>query len=295
MKDYYKILGVDKKASEDEIKKAYRKLARKYHPDQNPNDKGAEARFKEISEAYETVGDESKRQEYDMMRLNPFAGGNFGGAPFGRQPGHPQQPNQGPGFSGFDDILNFMARGSRQQAPARGSDVETDVQITLEEAILGTSVMLHVSPPGSPPKKLKVSIPPGVSTGSKVRMVQEGDPGSPPGDLFVKVTVRPHALFTREGDDLHLELPVSVFDAVFGTEINVPTLEGEIRLKIPAGTQGGQVFRLKNKGVPALRGGTRGVLLIKVSLQLPEQISEADRELWRQLAARAASSGREAG
>jgi DnaJ-class molecular chaperone len=299
VKDYYKVLGVDKKASEDDIKKAYRKLARKYHPDQNPNDKGAEARFKEISEAYEIVGDETKRQEYDMMRLNPFMGGNFPGAGggFRGQPGHQPRPDQG--FSGLDEILGSMFRnaggfGGRAQAPARGADVEAPVNITLEEAVNGTSVTLTVSPPGAEPKKLKVNIPPGVGTGSKVRVAREGDPGNPPGDLFVVINVRPHALFTRDGDDLHLEAPLSVFDAVLGAELTVPTLEGDIRLKIPPGTQGGQVFRLKNKGMPALKGGARGALLIKVSLQIPEHVSDADREVWRQLASRASLGPREA-
>jgi DnaJ-class molecular chaperone len=299
VKDYYKILGVDKKANEDEIKKAYRKLARKYHPDQNPNDAAAEARFKEVSEAYEVLGDETKRQEYDMMRLNPFMGGNFpgaGGGPFGRQAGH--QPQQGgPGFSGLDDLIyNFMsgARQRQQQAPQRGADVEQPIYISLEEAVAGTSVTLSVTHPNAPTKKLKVNIPAGVHTGSKVRVAGEGDPGNPPGDLYAIVQVRPHPLYAIEGEDLQMELPLSVFDAVLGAEVTVPTLEGDIRLKIPAGTQGGRIFRLKNKGMPALKGGTRGSLLIKVNVQIPEHISDADREVWRGLAQRAALGPREA-
>jgi DnaJ-class molecular chaperone len=232
-----------------------------------------------------------------MMRLNPFMGGSFpgGNSPFGRQAGHPSQQG-GPGFSGLDDLIyNFMSGArTRQQAPQRGADVETPAEISLEEAVHGTSITLNVTPPGLPTKKLKVNIPAGVHTGSRVRVAGEGDPGNPPGDLFVNVHVRPHPLYTREGDDLHLELPLSVFDAVLGAEVTVPTLEGDIRLKIPAGTQGGRVFRLKNKGVPALKGGARGSLLIKVSLQLPEHISDADREVWRSLAQRAALGPREA-
>lgn len=298
MKDYYKILGVDKKADDEEIKKAFRKLARSYHPDANPGDASSEARFKEINEAYETLSDEQKRQQYDMMRLNPFMGGNFpggAGGGFQRPAGHAQPGGAQSfgGFGGFDDIISSIFRGAggrgggpSQQASAKGADVEVESEITLEQAEAGTSVTLNVTPPGQPTKKLKVNIPPGVSTGSKVRVAGEGDPGSPPGDLFVRVTVRPHSQFTREGDDLHLDLPVSVFDAVLGTEMTVPTLEGHIKLKIPAGTQGGTVFRLKNKGMPALKGGTRGALLIKVNLQIPAAIPEADRDLWRQLAAR---------
>lgn len=301
MKDYYKILGVDKKAEEEEIKKAFRKLARKYHPDANPNDKNAEARFKELSEAYEVLGDEAKRQEYDMLRLNPWAGGGFPGGGFQRPAGHaPGAPGTGGfgGFSGFDDIISSLFRnqgaGPRQAAPTRGPDVDVEAEISLEEAVSGTTVMLNVTPPGAATKKLRVNIPPGVSTGSKVRVAGEGDPGNPPGDLFVHVTVRPHARFTREGDDLHLDLPVSVFDAVLGSEVMVPTLDGHVKLKIPAGTQGGQVFRLKNKGVPGLKGGPRGALLVRVNLQIPESIPEGDRDLWRQLAAREAFSPREA-
>jgi DnaJ-class molecular chaperone len=293
VKDYYKVLGVDKKASEDEIKKSYRKLARKFHPDANANDKTLETRFKEVSEAYEILGDETKRQEYDMMRLNPFAGGGMG-----RQPGHGPVPQPGFGGIGFDDILSTLFRNAggptQRTAAVRGQDVEVDAEITLEEAVTGTNVTLNVTPPGGNTKKLRVAIPPGVATGSKVRVSGEGDPGYPSGDLFVKVRVRQHQTFTREGDDLHLELPVSVFDAVLGSEITIPTLEGSVKLKIPAGTQGGRVFRLKNKGVPALRGGLRGALLVKVSLQIPERVPEADLELWRQLAGREAFSPREA-
>lgn len=290
MKDYYQVLGVPKKAEDEEIKKAFRKLARKYHPDANPNNPSAEARFKEVSEAYEVLGDAQKRQEYDIMRLNPFAGGGFqrppgaGTGPFAGQPG------PGQGFGGLDDIIsNLFSARTREARAAKGNNLEVGAEITLEEAVQGTEIVLNVTPPNGDARRLRVPVPPGVGTGTKVRVAGEGEPGvagGPNGDLYVKVTVKPHARFTREGDDLLVDVPVSVFDAVLGGEVGVSTIEGEVRLKIPAGTQGGKVFRLKNKGVPHLKGGGRGSLLARMSLQIPEAIGEAEQDLWQQLARR---------
>jgi curved DNA-binding protein len=293
--DLYKVLGVDRKASADEFKKAFRKLARQYHPDANPDNKAAEERFKEISEAYETLGDADKRAQYDAMRANPFAG--QGG--FGRQAGHGPGAGfggaggfSGAGFGGFDDILSTLFRqagaqqGGGRQAP-KGQDVEVEAEVTLEEAVHGTTLTIGVNQPDGSTKRLRVNIPPGVATGSKVRAAGEGEfGGGGRGDMLVKVTVRPHARFTREGDDLTLEQPVSVFDAVLGGEITVHTLDGDIKLKIPAGTQGGKTFRLKEKGVPHLKGGGRGALLVKVMIQIPAAVSDRDESLWRQLAGR---------
>jgi DnaJ-class molecular chaperone len=296
MKDYYKILGVSSKASDDEIKKAFRKLAREHHPDANPNNKASEAKFKEFSEAYETLGDSEKRKQYDAMRANPFAGAGGPGG-FGRQAGH------GPGgfsggsanFSGLDDILGTLFRhagGSQGGRGPKGQDVEVEAEVSLEDVVKGTTVTLAVSQPDGSAKRLKVSIPAGVATGAKVRVSGEGEPGvGGRGDLLVKVKVKPHARFTREGDDLHVDLPVSVFDAVLGAEVTAPTMDGEIKLKIPAGSQGGKVFRLKERGVPHLKGGGRGALLIKLQLQIPTAIPEADLPLWRQLAQREAPVG----
>jgi DnaJ-class molecular chaperone len=303
VKDFYQILGVSKNASEDEIKKTFRKLARKYHPDANPNDKNAEARFKEISEAYEVLGDPEKRKQYDMMRANPFAGAQGG---FGGQAGHGNHTsgggygNYGPaggaqGFGGLDDILQTLFRNAGQARPSRGENVEVEAEVSLEEAVNGTTLTLNLTRPHGGGKKLRVPIPAGVSTGTKVRVAGEGDPGvggGSAGDLFVKVTVRPHPRFTREGDDLLLDQPISVFDAVLGGEVTVHTLDGDVKLKIPPGTQGGKTFRLKGKGVPHLKGGDRGALLVKLQLQIPEQIPEADLELWRRLASKEASASR---
>ncbi|MFN3429778.1 MAG: DnaJ C-terminal domain-containing protein [Candidatus Sericytochromatia bacterium] len=293
MKDYYKILGVSAKASDDEIKKAFRKLARECHPDANPNNKSAEAKFKEISEAYEIIGDSDKRKQYDAMRANPFAGaaGGMGGPGFGRQAGHGGQAGN---FSGLDDILSTLfkhAGGSQTGRGPKGQDVEVETEVSLEDVVKGSTLTVSVSQPDGSSKRLKVSIPAGIHHGGKVRVGGEGEPGvGGRGDLLVKVKVQPHPRYTREGDDLHMEVPVSVFDAVLGGEITVSTIEGgEVKLKIPAGTQGGKSFRLKDKGVPHLKGGGRGALLVKLQLQIPANVSEADLALWRRLAGREAT------
>jgi DnaJ-class molecular chaperone len=298
VKDYYQVLGVDKGASDDDIKKAYRKLARKWHPDANGGDPAAEARFKELNEANEILSDPARRREYDTMRL-------FGGAVPGGGWGVNRQAGHGPGpagfggaanFGGLDDILQAVFRGAGAAAgaaanarPQRGRDVEVTAEVSLEDAIRGTSVTLSVTPPGKETRRLKVAIPPGVDTGSKIRVGGEGDPGvsgGRAGDLFVVVQVKPHPRFAREGDDLSLELPISIFDAVLGGEVPVPTLDGDLMLKIPAGTQAGQVFRFKGKGMPALKGGARGSLLVRLTLQAPPSPSEDELVLWRRLAGR---------
>lgn len=286
MKDYYKILGVGTKATDDDIKKAFRKLARQYHPDANPNNKAAEEKFKELSEAYEVVGDPEKRKQYDAMRANPFAG-QAGTGGFGRQAGH---AGAGGNFTGFDDILSTLFRhagGTQAGRGPKGQDVEVEAEVELDDVVKGTTLTVAVSQPDGSTKRLKVSIPAGIKDGSRVRVAGEGEPGTGGrGDLLVKVKVRPHPRFTRDGDDLILEQPVSVFDAVLGGEVTVTTLDGDIRLKIPAGTQGGKSFRLKEKGIPHLKGGGRGVLLVKLQLQIPASVPEADLALWRQLASR---------
>ena len=308
-KDYYRILGVDRDATEKEIKQAYRRLARKYHPDVNPGDKEAEERFKEINEAYEVLSDPEKRRKYDQLGASWQQWQRMGGNPrdfdwsqwFSREwPGgrvHVEYGDLGDLFGEgiFSDFFRaiFGDVGTRPRARwwearpryARGQDYEQPVEITLEEAFRGTKRVLERDG-----RRLEVTIPPGVKTGSRVRIAGQGGPGvggGRPGDLYLKVTVLPHPIFKRQGDDLHCEVPVDLYTAVLGGEVRVPTLEGDVMLKIPPGTQGGQTFRLRGKGMPNLRNPRqRGDLYVKVQVQVPQNLSQRERELFRELAKR---------
>jgi curved DNA-binding protein len=316
-KDYYKILGVEKSADEKEIKKAYRKLARQYHPDVNPDNKQAEARFKEANEAYEVLGDAEKRQKYDRLGANWNAYQGAGRDPSGFDwsqwttgaPGGPRvnvqygDINEMFGQGGFSDFFQSIFGGmggqfggtgtpygraaQYQPRPARGQDVDHPVEITLEEAFSGTQRVLSMDN-----RRIEVKIPAGVRTGSKVRVAGEGYPGAAgasAGDLFLVVQVRPHATFERKGDDLQTEAPVSLYTAVLGGEVTVPTLTGKGTLSIPAGTQPGQIFRLRGQGMPNLRDpAKRGNLLVKVQVRLPKQLSDQERQLFQELASLAA-------
>lgn len=287
LKDYYQILGVSKKATDDEIKKAFRSLARKYHPDANPNNKAAETRFKEVSEAYETLSDSTKRQQYDMQRDNPFAG--FGGRQQQGDGGFRGGfSNASTGFGGIDDILSSFFK-QNQNRSTKGNSIEVDAEISLEEAARGTMVTLNVMPPQGVSKRLSVKIPAGAQTGTKVRVSGEGEPGyngGARGDLFVNITVKPHARFTREGDDLYIDQTISIFEAVLGTELSVPTIDGDVKVRIPAKSQSGQILRLKNKGVPNIKTQERGSLLVKLQVQTPTVVSDDDLSLWKELARR---------
>jgi len=304
-KDYYKILGVERNASDKEIKRAYRQLARKYHPDVNPGDRTAEERFKEINEAYEVLSDPEKRRKYDELGANyqqwQRAGGRPGdfdwsqwmsGTPGGRI--HVEYGDLSDLFGGsgaFSDFFQtiFGGMGARgagfQQAyggAARGQDVEQPVQITLEEAFTGTKRLLR-----SGSRTLEVKIPAGVRTGSRIRMAGEGgvSRSGSRGDLYLVVEVLPDPRFKLEGDDLRTEVPVDLYTAVLGGEVAVPTLKGgQIMLKIPPETQGGQVFRLRGQGMPRLGNGTRGDLFVVTKIQVPQRLSEKEKELFRQLA-----------
>jgi len=308
-KDYYRILGVDRNATEKEIKQAYRRLARKYHPDVNPGDKEAEERFKEINEAYEVLSDPEKRRKYDQLGASWQQWQRMGGNPrdfdwsqwFSREwPGgrvHVEYGDLGDLFGEgiFSDFFRaiFGDVGTRPRARwwearpryARGQDYEQPVEISLEEAFRGTKRVLEKDG-----RRLEVTIPPGVRTGSRVRIAGQGGPGvggGRPGDLYLKVTVLPHPIFKRQGDDLHCEVPVDLYTAVLGGEVRVPTLEGDVMLKIPPGTQGGQTFRLRGKGMPNLRNPRqRGDLYVKVQVQVPQNLSQRERELFRELAKR---------
>lgn len=329
--DYYSVLGVARGASEKEVRQAYRRLARQYHPDVNPGNPGAEARFKEVNAAYEVLSDPDKRAKYDRygdqwqhadqieaMRRQQRAGG----APAGGPGGEPlfeftdlgdlgEALGQRGGFGGFGGVFDSLfarARGGRQ----RGRDVEQPVRVQLDEAYAGASRTIEVqegSQPcsvcrgagnvagavchacrgsglGGPVRRLEVTIPPGVDTGTRVRVTGKGEPGAgggPAGDLYLVVEVQAHPRFERRGDDLLVTVDVPVVDAALGGEVRVPTLKGRsLALKVPAGTQSGRSFRLSGQGMPR-RGGGYGDLLVRAQLRLPEPLTPEQRGLFARL------------
>ncbi len=291
-KDYYSILGVNRDASEREIKQAYRRLARKYHPDVNPGDKSAEAKFKEINAAYEVLSDKEKRQKYDQFGEQWQYAEQFAKA--GRQWTPFWDFSQGSGSttfhfgqgdldSVFDDLLKgFGARTARQRVrPRRGQDIEHPVEVTLEEAYHGTNRIVSLK--GS--ERLEVKIPPGVKDGSRVRVAGKGMPGygGARGDLYLVISVKPHPLFERRGDNLHVEVAVPLMVAVLGGEVQVPTPKGKLALKIPPETQNGHAFRLTGQGMPHLGNSSRGNLLARVKVVLPTNLSPQEKELFKQL------------
>ncbi len=312
-KDYYSLLGVNQDASEREIKQAYRKLARKYHPDVNPGDKSAEARFKQINEAYEVLSDKEKRQKYDQFG-DQFAQAGRQQTPFwdfgragGTQRFHFEEADLG---SLFDDLFRSGTR-SRRVRPRRGQDVDYPVEVTLEEAYHGTkrTITLRSERPCtgcqgtgriqnmpcsvcrgsgviSAVKRLEVKIPPGVKEGSRVRIVGKGKQsyaGEASGDLYLVVSVKTHRRFERRGDDLYEEVAVPLIIAVLGGEVQVPTLKGKLALKIPAETQNGRAFRLARQGMPHLGDSAYGDLLARVSVILPTKFSEEEKKLFERL------------
>lgn len=298
-KDYYKILGVDRNADEDEIKRTYRKLALKYHPDKNPGDKQAEERFKEINEAYEVLGDPTKRQKYDQLGASYKAwertGGRTGGFDWsqwtGGAPGgvHVEMGDLGDLFgAGFSDFFNSIFGGARTQTAGgfgqrqtRGRDIEQAVSISLMEAYHGTARIFEHNG-----RRFEVKIPAGARTGTKVRIAGKGQQGSAgPGDLYLKVQVESDYRFKRDGDHLHTEVEVDLYTAVLGGEGLVTTPKGPVILTIPEGSQPGQVFRLKDRGMPKLRSpNSFGDLYATLKVTVPEELSPQERELFEQLA-----------
>lgn len=340
-RDYYDVLGVDKNTSVDEVKKAYRKLARKYHPDVN-KEPDAEAKFKEVKEAYDTLGDPQKKAHYDQFgHTDPNQGFGGGGADFG----------------GFGDIFDmfFGGGGSRRNpnAPRQGADLQYTMTLEFKEAVFGKETDIEIpreetcetcfgsgAKPGTKPetcshcngsgqlnveqntpfgrvvnrrvcdhcegtgkfikdkcktcagkgkvrkrKKIHVKIPAGIDSGQQMRMSGQGEAGvngGPPGDLFVVFNVKPHEFFERDGDDLYCEMPITFVQATLGGEIEVPTLQGKIKLKVPAGTQTGTNFRLRGKGVPNVRGYGQGDQHIKVRVITPKNLTERQKELLRE-------------
>jgi len=313
-KDYYSILGVDRNASEKDIRRAYRRLARQFHPDVNPGDKRAEERFKEINEAYEVLSDPDKRAKYDRLgaswqqwqRMGRDPGQFdwsqwFTGAPGGTRvewSGDLGDLFGGAGADMFSDFFRaiFGGMGSTGytrtagdpfhragQRTMRGQDVEAPVEITLEEAFHGTTRVLERNG-----RRIRVKIPPGARSGSKVRVAGQGSPGyggGPPGELYLNITVKPHPVFRREGDNLRCDVEVDLYTAVLGGQVRVATLNGDVSLKIPAGTTSGQTFRLRGKGMPNPRHPRqRGDLLVTVQVQVPRKLSARERELFEELA-----------
>ncbi|MGD8385283.1 MAG: molecular chaperone DnaJ [Lysobacterales bacterium] len=339
-RDYYEVLGVGRDAEEKDIKKAYRRVAMKYHPDRNPDDPQAESKFKEASEAYEVLADSSKRAAYDQ----------FGHAGVDHQ-------GMGGGFSGanfsdiFGDVFGDIFGGGRARGGSqRGSDLRYTLDISLEDAVRGTTVEIRVptlstcetcdgsgARPGSSPttcgtcggagqvrmqqgffqvqqtcptcrgrgksitdpctdcrgqgrvettKTLSVKVPPGVDTGDRIRLSGEGEAGpegGPPGDLFVQMSVRQHPIFERDGKNLYCEVPITIVDAALGGDLDVPTLDGRVKLKIPAETQTGKLFRLRGKGVKPVRGGSVGDLLARVVVETPVKLNREQKALMEEL------------
>jgi DnaJ-class molecular chaperone len=313
-KDYYQTLGVGKTASEKEIKQAYRKLARKFHPDVNPGDKVAEGRFKEINEAYEVLGDPEKRKKYDELGANwryyeqaqqagqasPFEGAWGGGTGGGYRTINEEELRDL--FGGQDPFSDFFqaffggaerpepgrrTRASRSSRPRPGRDVEEEIELTLEEAMKGTTRRLQIKQ-GGHTRTVEVRIPVGVTEGSRVRVAGEGEQagGGRAGDLYLRVRLRPDARFERKGRDLHTQVSVPVTTAVLGGEAEVPTVaDRPLRLKIPPATQNGQVFRLKGHGMPAVgKPNDRGDLYAAVTVSLPRHLTEEQRRHYEALA-----------
>ncbi|MBN2168496.1 MAG: molecular chaperone DnaJ [Actinobacteria bacterium] len=367
-KDYYKLLGVNKDALKDEIKKSYRKLAQKYHPDRNPNNKEAEEKFKEVSEAYEILSDEEKRKQYDTGRLftggGAYGGGGYGGgSPFSGYEGFnfDQGGGRGYNFTGdLGDIFNIFSGGGaggftggqtgRGRRGQRGNDIEVTVNMSFDDALKGAEVPVTMtrnvtcstckgtgSAPGTlpetcptchgrgsiaedqglfglsrpcpncggrgtiiknpcpacrgagivkQPKKIKVRIPPGVKDGSRIKFKGKGEPGAgggPPGDLYVITKVANHEYLGRNNSNITLDLPITFSEAALGTSVEIPTTDGKVKLKIPAGTQSGSKFRLKGKGAPKLKGKGKGDMIVTVNIAVPKKLDKKQKELIQQL------------
>jgi curved DNA-binding protein len=288
-KDYYKILGVAKNASEKDIKAAYRKLARKHHPDVNPGNKEAEARFKEVNEAYEVLGDKEKRKRYDQLGANWDAFGRGAGRGQGWPGGVRVEYEDLGGAGGFSDFFRTFFGGGfpgfdrGEEAFSPAADAEAEVELTLAEVFRGTTREVTV---GGSRRRVEVKIPPGVREGSRVRVAGEGGKGSGGrrGDLYLRVRIAPDPTFERKGDDLQTSLHVPLTSAVLGGEAQVRTLDGPVGIKIPAGTPAGQVFRLRGRGLPKLGArGERGDLLATLTVDLPRTLTPRQKELFEEL------------
>ncbi len=299
-RDYYKILGVPRNASDKEIKRAYRDLARRYHPDLNPGDKRAENRFKEINEAYEVLSDTKKRTRYDRKGHNRQRGNSDVGFDWGRWASSTGNTSQGQNWRSqertgnfFSDLLNTIfgdggrprnESRQRRKKSIRGGDVEVPVQITLEESYHGTTRKISNGERGH---QFTAHIPRGSQDGTKVRFAGQGKhgfAGGAHGDLYVVVSIEPHPIFEYEGDDLYMDLKLDLYTAVLGGETRIATLGGDVILRIPPGTQSGHRIRLNDKGLPRLRNPDQyGDLYVRPLIQIPTELSEAEQQLFEEL------------
>jgi curved DNA-binding protein len=307
-KDYYESLGVSKTASEDEIKKAFRKLARKFHPDVAKDKKGAEDKFKEINEAYEVLSDPEKRKKYDTLGANwkqgaPPPGGGFGGR--GRGAGAEEFHFNGTGFSDFFEQFfggrgaprgggGFGGGGGRQPSgPMRGNDVESDLMVTLHEVLNGSVRQISLrrvdeNTGETKTDSFRVRIPAGATEGRLIRVPNKGGQGlngGPAGDLFLRVRLARHPDFRVKGQDLYYDVRLAPWEAVLGATISVPTLDGNVSVKIPPGAQPGQKLRVRDQGLPG-DGGVRGHLIADIKVVTPENVSDDEKRQWEQLASK---------
>lgn len=353
-REYYEVLGVKRSATDKEIKKAYRRLAREFHPDLNPGNKEAERRFKEISEAYHVLSNPELRKKYDQFGHRAF---EAGGGPSGGFDGFdfrnidPRDFNFGQGGGGFGDLFENLfgqRRGAQTRTADRGQDLQYTMEISFEDAARGVTAPISISRSDSCPEcggfgqrpstrrqtcpdcggsgqragnlgffglgqpcarcdgkgvmttepcgrcagqgaiptteRISVKIPPGVDTGSKIRVAGKGEAGrngGSPGDLYILTKVRPHSIYERKGDNLYIELPITVTEAALGASIEVQTLNGPVVMKVPPGTQSGQTFRLSGKGMPHLKGEGRGDQFVRVKIVLPQNLDEHSKQLLR--------------
>lgn len=303
-KDYYEVLGISRNSTDKEIKAAYRKLARKYHPDANKGNKAVEEKFKEINEAHEVLGDPEKRRRYDMLGSGFRAGSDFTPPP-GFDSGFDftrgfTQGTESP-FSDFFEMLFGEAFGgerspfeeaftrtyTRSHVKRRGEDQYIDLELTIEEAYKGTTRKIDINVPGHTSKRLEVKIPPNVREGSKIRMAGEGLPGrngGSSGDLYLVVKLKSHPFFKVEDNDITSEISVTPPDAVLGVEIEIPTLDGPVKMVIPPGTQNDKVLRLRGKGLPYLKKDGRGDHFVKVKINVPTIVTDEEKKLYQELA-----------
>ena len=310
--DYYKTLGVEKSDSEEDIKKAYRKLAMKFHPDRNPGNKQAEEKFKKLSEAYAVLSDQEKRKQYDSVGSDAFqqrysqedifkgfdlndilrqfgvgGGGGRGARSFGGGRGRTYSYGQQGGGDPFADLFGGGGGGDYGQPPQKGQDYEYNLSITLEESVFGAEKKLSLQKEDHV-EEINIKVPPGISSGKKLRLAGKGSPGygeGMPGDLYLNISILPHPIFARDGNDIYVEKSVNYSQAALGTTIDVPTIDGITkRIKIPAGTQNNTKVRMKGFGVPILKGGGKGDQYVKIFVDVPRRLTDRQAQLIRNLA-----------